>query len=147
MIAGRSTEREAREFIAENEPLLPDARQSTLGHIIVQGSEIATRLSDEIVAEMDERTKAANELEAAIRDPKTKPKRLHVLETRHSALEGGARKSTKDETFDRLSGVLERAIALAKPAERAEPVVADASRGESGKGLNRARPWWKRLFG
>src|SRR5215217_2349307 len=67
-------EREAREFIEENEPLLNEGGISTLQKIYVQGAPITTDLSAEAVEATNELADATKALAEATRNPATRPR-------------------------------------------------------------------------
>jgi hypothetical protein len=109
-LKGAETEAQARVFVAENEPLLERATPATLHRIILHGSDIATQLSDEVVEEMNAKTSTLNTLAAAINDADTPPARIQELEEERLRVE--AEHSTRQETLEGLSDLLERAITL-----------------------------------
>lgn len=114
-LKGAETEAEARVFVAENEPLLERATPATLHRIIQHGSEIATQLSDEVVEEMNAKTSTLNTLAAAINDADTPPARIQELEQERMRVQ--AEQSTRQETLEGLSDLLERAITLREERE------------------------------
>jgi hypothetical protein len=111
------TEAEAQVFIAENEPLLERAAPATLHRIILHGTEIAEKLSDEVVAEMNETARVLNETAAVIRDDATSPTRIQELEEERMRVQAALLESTKKETFEALSKVIERAMMLRRERE------------------------------
>ena len=119
---GESTiEARAREFVRENESLLGSAGSSTLARIFTQGTEISTSLSGELVQAANQLTQANKDLAAAIRDPKTPPKRIHALEVRRPTLIREWER--KNGAFKALSTFLDRVQALYSeraPVERQE---------------------------
>jgi hypothetical protein len=114
-VAQEKTEAEAQAFIAENEPLLERAAPVTLHRIILHGEEIATRLSDEVVAEMNEKARVINATADAIRNDATSPARIQELEEERMRVQ--AQKSTKQDTFEQLSKVIEHAMMLRRERE------------------------------
>ena len=114
-LKGAETEAEARVFVAENEPLLERATPATLHRIIQHGSDIATQLSDEVVEEMNAKTSMLNTLAAAINDADTPPARIQELEQERMRVQ--AEQSTRQETLEGLSDLLERAITLREERE------------------------------
>jgi hypothetical protein len=114
-LKGAETEAEARVFVAENEPLLERATPATLHRIIQHGSDIATQLSDEVVEEMNAKTSTLNTLAAAINDADTPPARIQELEQERMRVQ--AEQSTRQETLEGLSDLLERAITLREERE------------------------------
>ena len=111
----KGAEAEARVFVAENEPLLERATPATLHRIIQHGSEIATQLSDEVVEEMNAKTSTLNTLDAAINDADTPPASIQELEQERIRVQ--AEQSTRQETLEGLSDLLERAITLREERE------------------------------
>lgn len=149
----QDTEAEAQAFIAENEPLLERAAPATLHRIILHGSEIASRLSDEVVAEMKDKADSLNVLADAINDSATPLAHIQRLEEKRMRVQ--AHESTKQQTFEALSGVIQRAITL-----RQEREVPDGSKlvfstfnpgpVEVPVAPARQQPkrgFWRRLFG
>lgn len=114
-LKGAETEAEGRVFVAENEPLLERATPATLHRIIQHGSDIATQLSDEVVEEMNAKTSTLNTLAAAINDADTPPARIQELEQERMRVQ--AEQSTRQETLEGLSDLLERAITLREERE------------------------------
>lgn len=142
------TEARAQAFVAENEPLLARASAPTLGRIILHGGEIATALSEEVVAEMEERSTVLNGLAGSINDPDTPPAQIQEYEEVRARLE--AQQSTKQETFESLSSLMERAIDLKH--EREEILVAPDSPDPNIPMFTKPRHeakrgFWSRLFG
>ncbi len=135
-------EAQAREFIRENEPLLNDGGESTVGHIITQGSEIVVALSGEAVEAANELTNVKNLLADAISDPKTPPKRVHILEMQEKRLQ--KEYDRKNAEFERFAAFLERAHArYEKCASGVEPASPepDVASDEDKRGF------FARLFG
>ena len=114
-LKGAQTEAEARVFVAENEPLLERATPATLHRIILHGSDIAAQLSDEVVEDTNAKASTLNSLAAAINDADTPPARIQELEEERKRVEAG--ESTRQETFEGLSDLLERAITLREERE------------------------------
>jgi hypothetical protein len=141
-------EAEAQVFVAENEPLLERAAPATLHRIILHGSEIATRLSAEVVEEMESRATTLNTLAQAINNPDTPPVFIQKLEERRMALEAG--ESTKQDTFERLSDLIDRAITLREEREELPEMIDVPEPDIPGfkKPTVKAKPgFWRRLFG
>jgi hypothetical protein len=156
-VAQETTEAEAQVFIAENEPLLERATPVTLHRIILHGGEIATRLSDEVVAEMNETARVLNEAADAICDDATSPTRIQELE--EECMRVRAQESTKQETLEALDDVMQRAMTLRKEREADVEVGGRFAPGDtidvgerlayrlSAKPEQPKRPFWQRLFG
>lgn len=113
------TEAKARVFVAENEPLLERATPATLHRMILHGSEIATNLSGEVVEVISSHEAATRELTEALNDPKTPPARIQGLEEELVRLgsDKGANGQGKQEVFDNLVVLLDRAITLRQERE------------------------------
>jgi hypothetical protein len=150
-VAQDKTEAEAQAFIAENESLLERASvaPATLHRIVLHGGEIATRLSDEVVAEMKEKARVLNTTAAAINDDKTPPARIQELEEERMRAQAASLESTKQETFEQLSDLIQRAITLRRERE----VISEAPEPEHKDIWVRVpaeqpeRGFWQRLFG
>lgn len=138
-----TTEAEAKAFIAENQPLLERATPATLHRIVLHGGEIATRLSDEVVVEMNEIAQATNAITDAITDDNTSPARIQELE--EERIRAAAQESTKQETFEQLSDVIRRAITLRQEREVAGEREVTLFTTKPAKPLKRG--FWQRLFG
>ena len=99
-------ERQANEFMEENQPLLEDGSLSVVQRIFVQGAQIARSLSDETVDVANNLTAVTRSLAAAIRDPSTRPREIQDLETeREHLLPIYERKSA---AFQRFSDFMDR---------------------------------------
>ncbi len=99
-------EREAREFIEENEPLLNEGGISTLQKVFVQGAPITTDLSAEAVETANELAAATNALAEAIRNPATRPRKTFELEREIDRLKPIYER--KKRAFDDFSALVER---------------------------------------
>lgn len=73
-------EREARGFVEENGPLLSGGSATVLGRVFVQGANIFTAFSEEVVEAANRAASAKNILADAIRNPVTPARRLRKLE-------------------------------------------------------------------
>jgi hypothetical protein len=105
------------------------------------------------VAEMEARATAINAASAAINHPKTSPARIQELEEQRIKAQG--EESSKRETFEELSDLLERAIALRRerpevdfeppeaPSVSTRPYVPIVEGGQ----LKPKLSFWQRLFG
>jgi hypothetical protein len=102
--------REARGFIAENEALLTEGSGTVLGRVFVQGANIFTAISEELVEAANRNVSAKNALAEAIRNPATPARRLQELETQeaHASAVYEARLAASEE----LNEFLERVNAL-----------------------------------
>jgi hypothetical protein len=79
-------EREACEFMEENEPLLNEGGVSALQKIYVQGAPITTDLSAEAVDAANELADATRALAETMRNPATRPRETFERERDRSAL-------------------------------------------------------------
>lgn len=102
--------REARGFVEENEPLLSGGSATVLGRVFVQGANIFTAFSEEVVEAADRAASTKNALADAIRNPTTPARRLQELE----AEEAHATKIyvTRLAAHQELNNFLERIDAL-----------------------------------
>jgi hypothetical protein len=73
-------EREAKEFMEENELLLNVGGYATLQKVVMQASRIAKDLSAERIEAADRLKTAARDFGKAVRDPTTRPLMMHRLE-------------------------------------------------------------------
>jgi len=73
-------EREALGFIEEHEPLLTKGSSTVLGRAFVQGANVFTALTKEVMEASKEAVSAKNALAEAIRNPATPARRLQELE-------------------------------------------------------------------
>ena len=80
-------ERAAQEFMDENEPLLDEGGIATLQKVIIQGANIFTELSAEVVEAANRYTVATQALTAAIENPATRPRRVSELELERDRLQ------------------------------------------------------------
>lgn len=77
-------EREARGFVEENEPLLSEGSATVLGRVFVQGANIFTAFSEEVIEAANRAASAKYALADAIRNPATPVRRLQELEAEES---------------------------------------------------------------
>ncbi|MDP9440193.1 MAG: type II toxin-antitoxin system VapC family toxin [Actinomycetota bacterium] len=103
-------ERKARGFVEENEPLLRQGSATVLGRVFVQGTNIFTAFSEEVIEAANRAASTKNALADAIRNPATPARRLQELEVEE------ARASEVYEArlvaYQELNDLLERIQAL-----------------------------------
>ena len=107
MIESQSdVEREAREFMEENELLLNEGGISTLQKIYVQGAPITTDLSAEAVEATNELAAATKALAEATRNPATRPRETFEREREIDRLK--PIQERKNRAFEDFSAFMDR---------------------------------------
>lgn len=99
-------EREAREFMEENEPLTNEGGISTLEKIYVQGAAIAQNLSADAVETANELIAATKALTEAIRNPAAKPRETFKFEREVERLK--PIQERKHTAFEEFSAFIDR---------------------------------------
>jgi hypothetical protein len=73
-------EREAHDFMEENEPLLDEAGYAALQRVVTQGSYVGTDLANEVTEAANQYATANRALAEAVRNSGTRPRRIYELE-------------------------------------------------------------------
>ena len=104
--ARSDTEREAQEFMDENEDLLDEGGYATLQKIFIQASGIAKELSAETVEVTNRLAAAQRAVNEGVQDPSIRPRRLFELERERDRLEPTYER--KKRAWDNFSAFIER---------------------------------------